>query len=150
MWDWFRQNSTPLQAVSAVVTALAAVAAVIVIPLQISAADRIQRAQTAREIYREFLNLTVQKPEVATADYCRLTDRQQIAAYEAYVEYLLYTSEQAIAASPDWQSPMAEHLSQHLSYLCAQSDWNGYTDELAALVATVRTGCSSTPACPTP
>ncbi len=79
-----------------------------------------------------------------------MTDRQQIAAYEAYVEYLLYTSEQAIAASPDWQSPMAEHLGEHLSYLCAQSDWSGYTDELAALVATVRTKCSSAPACPSP
>jgi hypothetical protein len=44
----------------------------VVIPYQVAQADRIQRDQTAREIYREFLNLTVQKPDLANADYCTL------------------------------------------------------------------------------
>ncbi|HRM75069.1 MAG TPA: hypothetical protein PLI13_10275, partial [Paracoccus sp. (in: a-proteobacteria)] len=65
MRGWLTRNSEALGAVGAIATAIAAVTAVIVIPYQVAQADRIQRDQTAREIYREFLNLTVQKPELA-------------------------------------------------------------------------------------
>lgn len=90
----------------------------IIIPVQIGEADRIQRDQTAREIYREFLNLTVQKPELAQADFCTMSDAKDIAAYGAYVEYALYTAEQMVASSPDWRAPMAGYLDDHLPYLC--------------------------------
>lgn len=103
----------------AIATAFAALTALVVIPYQASVADRIQRDQTAREIYREFLNLTVQKPELATADYCTLKEPDQIAAYSAYVDYLLYTAEQMIATSPEWRGPMSGYMGAHTDYLCS-------------------------------
>lgn len=120
MRQWLVRNAEPLQAVGAIATAFAAITALIVIPYQTSVADRIQRDQTAREIYREFLNLTVQKPELATADYCALKEPNQIAAYSAYVDYLLYTAEQMVDTSPDWRAPMAGYLGDHMAYLCSR------------------------------
>lgn len=90
--NWLTRNADPLEAVGVRATAFAALTALVVIPCQMAQADRIQRDQAAREIYREFLNLTVQKPDLATADYCALKDPNQTTAYAAYVEYLLYTS----------------------------------------------------------
>ena len=107
MLGWLGRNAEPLGAIGAIATAFAALSALIIIPVQIGEADRIQRDQTAREIYREFLNLTVQKPELAQADFCTMSDAKDIAAYGAYVEYALYTAEQMVASSPDWRAPMA-------------------------------------------
>lgn len=119
MRNWLVRNAEPLQAVGALATAFAAITALVVIPYQASVADRIQRDQTAREIYREFLNLTVQKPELATADFCALDQPTRVAAYGAYVDYLLYTAEQMIDTSPDWRAPMAGYLGDHMAYLCS-------------------------------
>lgn len=118
MLGWLGRNAEPLGAIGAIATAFAALSALIIISVQIGEADRIQRDQTAREIYREFLNLTVQKPELAQADFCTMSDAKDIAAYGAYVEYALYTAEQMVASSPDWRAPMAGYLDDHLPYLC--------------------------------
>lgn len=118
MIDWLRRNAEPLGAIGAIATAFAALSALIIIPVQLAETDRIQRDQTAREINREFLNLTVQKPELAQADFCTMSDPKEIAAYGAYVEYALYTAEQMVASSSDWRAPMAGYLDDHLPYLC--------------------------------
>lgn len=119
MRNWLTRNAEPLEALGALATAFAALTALVVIPYQVAQADRIQRDQTAREIYREFLSLTVQKPELAMADFCTLSDANQTAAYAAYVEYLLYTAEQMVATSPDWRDLMAAYLADHMGYLCS-------------------------------
>lgn len=118
MLGWLKRNSDALSAFGGLATGVAALAALIIIPYQIGQADLIQRDQTAREIYREFLNLTVQKPELAHADYCSMKDANQITAYSAYVDYLVYTAEQMIDTSPSWKGPMARYLDDHLAYLC--------------------------------
>ena len=114
-----------------------------VIPYQVAQADRIQRDQTAREIYREFLNLTVQKPELATADCCALKETNQIAAYSAYVEYLLYTAEQMIDTSPEWKGPMASYLGGHMSYVCSAGVWDAQSDSIKELVAELALTCEA-------
>ena len=136
MKAWLARNAEALEAVGAIATAFAALTALVVIPYQVAQADRIQRDQTAREIYREFLNLTVQKPELANADFCALTVPDQITAYSAYVEYLLYTAEQMVATSPDWRVPMAGYLKDHATYLCSPDVWDAQGD-VAALVRAV-------------
>lgn len=123
MREWLNRNAQPLQAIGALATAMAAVTAVIVVPYQVSQADRIQRDQTAREIYREFLNLTMQNPKLAEADYCTLSNPAQAqdvsaTAYSAYVDYLIYTTEQMVDTSEDWRAPMAAYLGDHMTYLC--------------------------------
>lgn len=147
MWNWLARNSEQLGGLGAIVTALAAIVAIIVIPLQIRSADVIQQDQTAREIYREFLNLTVQKPEVASADYCAIKDDAGLAAYEAYVDYLLYTTEQMMALSPDWQDTMASYLSGHMSYLCADEHWQQNTEGVVDILQELRENCSAVQSC---
>lgn len=140
MRNWLTRNAEPLQAAGAIATAFAALTALVVIPYQVAQADRIQRDQTAREIYREFLNLTVQKPELANADYCALKGKNQSTAYAAYVEYLLYTAEQMIDTSPDWRGPMASYLGDHVTYLCSRDVWDAQGD-VQALVADLGLVC---------
>ncbi len=146
MLRFFKSNAETLGAVSAVMTGLAALAAIIVVPLQLAEADRIQRTQTAREIYREFLNLTVQKPELATADLCALTTPKDRAAYEAYVSYLLYTAEQVLEAEPGWEPTMESWLADHLPLICTMED-GFFVPRLDALVARLRADCAEVAPC---
>jgi hypothetical protein len=145
--DWLKRNSEALEAVGGIATAFAALTALIVIPYQVSQSDRIQRDQTAREIYREFLNLTVQKPDLANADYCALTDPNQKTAYAAYVEYLLYTSEQMIDTSPEWRAPMASYLEDHMAYLCSEGIWDAQSPDIKDLVAELALTCEADSQC---
>lgn len=145
--DWLSRNAERLGALAALATAFAALSVLVVVPWQIAAADRIQRDQTAREIYREFLNLTVQKPELATADFCTLEEPAQIAAYSAYVDYLFYTAEQMIDTSPEWRDPMAGYLKDHMAYLCSTTGGRGGGD-IAATLADLTLTCAPDPPCP--
>ena len=147
MLDWLKRNSEALEAVGGIATAFAALTALIVIPYQVSQSDRIQRDQTAREIYREFLNLTVQKPDLANADYCALTDEGQKTAYAAYVEYLLYTSEQMIDTSPEWRAPMASYLEDHMAYLCSEDIWDAQSPDIKDLMAELALSCAAESQC---
>ena len=140
MRNWLTRNAEALEAVGAIATAFAALTALVVIPYQVASADRIQRDQTAREIYREFLNLTVQKPELATADYCTLTNPREVAAYSAYVDYLLYTADQMVETSPDWRRTMASYLGLHMPYLCS-SEIREANDDVEGLVADLGLVC---------
>ncbi|RCW79442.1 hypothetical protein [Paracoccus lutimaris] len=133
MRGWLTRNAEALGALGAIATAFAALTALVVIPYQVGQADRIQRDQTAREIYREFLNLTVQKPELANADYCTLKDETQRTAYSAYVEYLLYTAEQMVDTSEEWRKPMENYLAEHKTYLCSVA-LQGKDGEMADLI----------------
>jgi hypothetical protein len=145
--NWLTRNAEPLEAVGALATAFAALTALVVIPYQVAQADRIQRDQTAREIYREFLNLTVQKPELANADYCAIKDANQTTAYAAYVEYLIYTAEQMIDTSPDWRAPMASYLGDHMPYLCSQGVWDAQSLDIKDLIAELALTCDAESRC---
>lgn len=133
MTNWLNRHATLLATISAIATAMAALTALVVVPWQIGQADLIQRDQTAREIYREFLNLTMQKPELATADYCALEGATQRSAYSAYVDYLLYTAEQMVETSADWRAPMASYLSDHKAYFCSANLGVGVSDLVSEL-----------------
>lgn len=144
------KHALVLQAGGALVTALAAVLALIVVPWQIWAADRVQQAQSARDIYRDFLNLTVQKPEVAATDLCQVSAPTVRVAYEAYVDHLLYTAEQVMDVSDDWTSPMQAQLDRHRPYLCSwsASDLEVFSDPVAGLLKNVLKNCPSVKVCP--
>jgi hypothetical protein len=141
---WLIRYAEP---VGALLTAAAALTALVVIPYQVAQADRIQRDQTAREIYREFLNLTIQKPELARADYCALKDANQITAYAAYVDYLLYTAEQMIDTSTEWRGPMASYLSDHMDYLCSEGIWDAQSPDIRELVSELALTCTPQQEC---
>jgi hypothetical protein len=148
MWKWLRDNNEPLQGMGAAITAVAALAALIVIPWQINAADDITRAQTAREIYREFVGLTVQKPELANANFCTIKDDNTKTAYAAYMEYMLYTAEQVMDTSPDdWRDPMAGYLQDHMPFLCAFPQWDAHAESVVDIITELRLGCAEVTSC---
>ncbi len=134
MKQWLEDHSKALQAIAAIVTMLAAVAALIGVKVQIDANARQQREQSARDIYREYLNLSIAKPEFANPDYCAIAGTAQDGAYEDYVEYLLYTSEQVLAAMPDWETTLTARLAPHKELLCSEPDWDDETPAVQAMI----------------
>jgi hypothetical protein len=148
--DFLLKHSPLIQAAGSLVTAMAAVLALVVVPWQIHSADQLQQAQSARDIYRDFLNLTVQKPELATLNLCEATQPSTQAAYEAYVSHMLYTAEQVLQVSTEWQSTMQTQINQHRPYICSWDDaeLNAFSDEVADLLKTTRQTCSQVVVCP--
>jgi hypothetical protein len=111
-----------------------ALAALVGVKWQIDSAERIQREQSARDIYREYLNLAINKPEFAQANYCSLASTPGASAYENFVEYLLYTAEQAISVDESWRPTFAATLADHAQYICQLDDVSGYSEPVAAML----------------
>ena len=138
---WLERHGKALQSAGVIVAILAAVATLVGVKFQIDASARQQREQSARDIYREFLNLSISKPEFANPDYCAIRGSPNEGAYETYVEYLLYTSEQMIDTSDSWQQPMGSYLRDHMNYLCTEAVWDAQSPEIRQLVADVGLVC---------
>lgn len=134
--EFLNRNAGAIQAIGAILTVLLALAALIGVKVQIDATERIQMAQSARDIYREYLNQGISKPEFAKPDFCAISESPQLPAYENYVEYMLYTADQAIAADPSWQSTFEEAMGDHAQYLCSLDELEGYSDDVAELLKT--------------
>lgn len=138
LMSWLDKHSNAVQAIAAIFTVMIAVSALIGVKVQIDASAKNQREQSARDIYREFLTLSISRPEFSEPDYCTIKGTPPEAAYKNYVDYLLYTSEQMLAVSPDWESALAEHLEAHAQYLCGARDWSSHPDAVAAMIAGVK------------
>ena len=105
------------------------------------AAARLQKEQSARDIYREYLNISISRPEFAQPDYCALSESPQFAAYESYVAYLLYAGEQVLVLGEGWPDVMQGEMERHAGYLCS-ADYQAadYDTDVVALVQRVRGG----------
>jgi hypothetical protein len=128
--NWFEKNSKAIQAVAACATVAFAFLALIGVKLQIDASFESQREQSARDIYREFLNISISNPDFAKPNYCELRSSPKMGAYSAYVDYLLYAAEQSIEMDPSLQFAFDGQLKDHMSYLCsddAPDDYQGQT-----------------------
>ncbi|MGC1495214.1 MAG: hypothetical protein WA790_05345 [Sulfitobacter sp.] len=146
--NWLTRHAAPLEALAALITACVAIAALVAIPWQIRATATLQAEQSARDIYREFVALSVQKPQFAEPDYCALKgDAEQVTAYRYYVEYLLYTAEQVVEITDEWVPVMAGHLDQHTDFICDNTDWHGDTDRVKDLITIQRAQCTTAPVC---
>jgi hypothetical protein len=147
--EFFNRNSGAVQAIAAVLTVVLAAAALIGVKWQIDAADRIQRSQSARDIYREYLNMAINKPEFAQPEYCKIVGTPQEAAYEHFVEYLLYTAEQTISVDADWADTFDHALNDHVHYICELKDTSGYSDSVATLISSFQAAkCKAVQPCP--
>jgi len=135
MKRWLEQHAKAVQALAAIVTMLAAVAALIGVKVQIDASAQQAREQSARDIYREFLSLSIARPELSEPDHCAISGSPMEVAYENYLEYTLYTAEQLRSVSPDWDATMLDHLAAHRAALCAPGDWSDDTAAVRALLA---------------
>lgn len=135
---WIARNGAIVQIVTAIAAVLVAISAVVAVKFQIDAAAQVQREQSARDIYREYLNLSISRPELASPDYCAIRNGPQEIAYRNYVDYLLYTSEQMLAVSPDWEAALAEHMEPHAAFICGVTSWAKYPESVQAMVARAR------------
>jgi hypothetical protein len=122
-----KDHAPAIQAVCAIITVLLTMAAVVGVKLQIDASARQAREQSARDIYREYLNLSISRPELSDPDYCKVTQGPLAESYTSYVEYFIYTSEQLIAADPEWANGLGIRLEDHRHYICQVKDWSAYT-----------------------
>ena len=146
--NWLHRNAPAIEAAAAGVTALVALAALIAIPWQIRATAELQAEQSARDIYREYVALSVNKPQFAAPDYCGLRSRHEDwTAYQYYIEYLLYTAEQVTSVSHEWAPVVAGHLETHQEFFCAEPEWNADTPLVSALIAQQRTQCGPVTIC---
>lgn len=138
MWKWTKDNASSIAALGTVIMALVAILALVGFKYQVDASESLQQHQAAREIYREFLSLTIEKPQLARANYCEISDQDQRVAYEHYVEYILYTAEQVMEMNSYWHDPMFQTLSRHAAYLCARKDWASYPASITGLLEEIR------------
>jgi hypothetical protein len=134
LFKWLDAHAKALQSLGVLFTALMAIVALVGVKYQVDASARLQREQSARDIYREFLNLSISRPELADPDYCAIKESPQASAYFNYVDYLLYTSEQMLAASPDWEPTLNDHLAQHSAYLCTMPEAPDYPADVSAML----------------
>ncbi len=134
MIKWLEKYAPALQALSAIGALVAVVGGIVGIRVQLNASAQMQREQSARDIYREFLNISISQTKFAAPDYCAIRDTGDEAAYENYVQYMLYTSEQVLTALPDWESTMADHLNDHKELLCSEADWSGDTPQVQGVI----------------
>ncbi len=132
---WVERHSKAIQAITGLVTLLIAMLALAGVKWQIDASARLQREQSARDIYREYLSLSISRPEFADPDYCTIRDGTQEAAYENYVEYLLYTGDQLLAVSTAWEPTLLDHLTPHRELLCRDNDWSDDSSQIKGLIS---------------
>lgn len=132
--NWFSRNSSALQALGALVTVFVAVVALIGVKFQVDASYRVQREQSAKEIYRELLNISIANPDYAAPDYCTLKATPKLAGYEAFVDYVLYTAEQVIDMDADWATTIEQLLDAHAGYLCTDAVAGDNSPAVAAML----------------
>lgn len=139
LWQWLGSNHQSIQALAAILAGLLAVGTVIGVKWQIDASARLQKEQSARDIYREYLNISMSRPEFAAPDYCKIAASPQYPAYETYVTYMMYTAEQVFALGDGWDAVMQAEIEPHAAYLCSP-DYSGveYDPEVSALAELVR------------
>lgn len=138
-WTCLGENHQSVQASAAILAALLAIATIAGVKWQMDAAARLQKEQSARDIYREYLNISISRPEFAQPDYCALSESPQFAAYESYVAYLLYAGEQVLVLGDGWSGVMEGEMERHAGYLCsADYQPSDYDPAVADFVSSVR------------
>ena len=135
---WLERHAKSIQAMTGIVTMLIAIAALLGVKWQIDASVRLQQEQSARDIYREYLSLSISRPEFADPDYCAIRQGGQESAYENYVEYLLYTGDQLLTVSRTWEPTLLDHLTPHREILCRDNDWSDDSAQVRSLIGTFK------------
>ena len=64
--SWIKRNAETVTAIGTAITALVAVLALAGVKLQIDATQQLHDTQAGKEIYREFLSLSIKNPELAS------------------------------------------------------------------------------------
>jgi hypothetical protein len=107
-----------------IASAVVSFAALGAIYLQVQANFKMSRENSAREIYRGYLHMAVQHPQLAypeNAAAVAAMGREDKARYGWFVSYLLYTCEQILSTFPNdrsWWLTCQEQVAYHAPYIC--------------------------------
>lgn len=147
--SWLDRHATAIGAASALITALVAVGALIGVSVQLSEADRVAKEATAREAYRNHLALAVATPAFAApTDACAILASDTGAAYQAFVDHLLYAAEQMLEVEDGWDMTFGDQLANHRIFICSHDGPKGETDKVANLLNRFRSEqCNSVIQC---
>lgn len=149
IWSFFRSNAEAVQAVCALVMVVLTFGALIGINSQIDAARKLAQVQSARDIYREFLALSINQPRFASPNYCEIIEAGDETAYENYVDYLFYTAEQGIEADENWIPIFSEAIGNHMNYICAAGEIPNIDPHTQTIVSTLKQNeCKKIIPCP--
>jgi hypothetical protein len=114
------------------------------------------REITARQFFRQHLELAIKNPRLATPDYQAIKKEgaASFAQYGFFVEHLLFTCDEILTAfgnDPDWRAACVAHVTPHANYLCeeiADKSLATYSREMQSLIRSVMSAAAaSVPAC---
>ena len=107
--------------ISAIATALIAIFALVIAVWQIQASAKVEREASAREAFKDYLKIAIDKPELADAQQGAIDkNAKSRSSYNWFVTYFLYSAEQIFDSYPNdpyWQAGLAEEICYHQTYL---------------------------------
>jgi hypothetical protein len=79
-----------------------------------------QRENTAKSIYRDYLQMAVNDPLLADGDFQKITTSNGLEKYRWFVSYLLWACEEIIEFAPKdeiWDRDVRQQIGYHRQYL---------------------------------
>jgi hypothetical protein len=128
------QKAPLLTAAAAFFGAMTAIAALLVARRQLYLNRQNQRETTSKTIFREFLKLCIENPDLAYGT------NQGGAKYEWFVAHFLWAAEELLEYAPAaWEPNLQMYVSYHREYLTnnqrfRNEDWPTYTPRLRHFV----------------
>ena len=129
-----------------IASAAIAIGALLGIYFQVQFNFKLARENSAREIYRAYLQMAVQYPRLAypeSAGAITAMSRDDRARYGWLVSYLLYTCEQILVSFPGdaaWRRTCTEQVAYHAPYVCStvvKDEINHYDATMRGLIEQV-------------
>jgi hypothetical protein len=108
-----------------IASAVVAICALGAIYWQVQFNFRLSREANAHEIYRAYLQMAVQYPQLAYPESDKAVaamSRDERARYSWLVSYLLYTCEPILinlSDDPEWRRTCEQQIGYHAPYLCS-------------------------------
>jgi hypothetical protein len=140
-WQVKGNASQKASAMAAILSFCIAFVAVVFVWRQIENNRQITRETTARQIFRQHLELAINKPQLALPP--SNPDEQHRTQYEFFVTHLLFTCEEIVAAFPGdqgWKGGCASQMKDHKTYICTSvvtETLEHYSDPMQILIKSI-------------
>jgi hypothetical protein len=137
--NWIFENAEKLGGLATVVAALVALLAICIAIWALISGRNSQREATAKDIYRDYLKLAFDNPEIAAA---RRADSAQEEKYEWFVAFLLTSCDEIVRIMPrdkTWREGICIDLKPHLDYFESEAfkddgGWKLYSSKFKTIV----------------
>jgi hypothetical protein len=125
-------------------TPLVALFAVLVAWRQLTLNRENERETTAKSVFREYLKLAFENPDLAEGNYAALITGGKRDKYEWFVGYFLWAAEEILAYARNdtiWRDNLISQAKQHRAYFNSprfDKELEGYSKEVVKLVECAR------------